>query len=533
MRRALLFFAFALASCHREVARSAAAVVENAGVADTQYAADTIVRRVMRVTRRPWMIQRATGVVRARRALEPLDSVLALRVLDQRGAELAGVRVRWTAVNPASGSRMEVINSITDSAGMSRVAFTPGLTANPQGVRAEVADVAGLDFLVRVPIAQLRVTPERAEIWSGESANFSVELRDRSGQVLSAGDVAWKSRDTSTVSVASPSIDGAVLGRFAGITEVTASADSARDTVTVLVKPVLDARFITIDGSPAPAALTLQILSGSSREPISPARGRYSGRVDVPLYSSVDLWTAPAPSDSAFHPVRISVAAPRDLQGLTIALIPRSWRIDAGSYAGRTVRIDAGAALRRAPTSAGFWRVAPVRGNDVRQLLGWHADAFPLRLAFDRRRSAEAVSAADSVAFWAIAEQMQLDLGARLFLPADLPAEWRGGEVIPLEVGTGSAEGNTDVTWSEHGDAYDAVLSFRRAATLRDAHVVTHELLHLLGFGHTSEWRSIVTPGGGGENRLSPEDVAYTQLAMRLRALYDEHGARPGLPVSP
>jgi hypothetical protein len=128
---------------------------------------------------------------------------------------------------------------------------------------------------------------------------------------------------------------------------------------------------------------------------------------------------------------------------------------------------------------------------------------------------------------------MQLDFGAPLFVPADLPPQWRGGEVIPIEVGTASAEGHTDVTWSARGDATDAVVSFRRAATLRDPHVVTHELLHLLGFGHAPQWRSVIAPVGGGENRLTPEDVAYAQLAMRLRALYREHGARPGLPVPP
>ena len=531
MRRVLPLMAVALASCQREVARSPATVAEAGTVAESAAHTDTVVRRVMRVTRRPWMIQRATGMVRARRALEPLDSVFTLRVLDQRGAELGGVSVRWSQVNPAAGARMEVLNAVTDSLGVSRAAFTPGLTAAAQGLRAEVADVAGLDFLVRIPVAVLRVTPRRAEIWSGEHAVFRVETRDSSGQLLTGGRIAWKSRDTSTLWAPTDSI-GSLLGRLAGMTEITAAIDSARDTVAVVVKPVLDARLITLDGSPPPP-LQLEIRAGPSREAISAVDGRYAGRVDIPLYSSVEIRTAPAASDSSYHPVRISVAAPRDLQGLVVALVPRSWRIEDGNYAGRAIPIDAAAALHRAPASAGFWRVAPMRGDDVRQLVGWRADALPLRLAFDRRRSAEPIGAADSIAFWAIAEHMQLDFGARLFAPADLPAQWRGGEVVPIEIGTGSAEGHTDVTWSERGDALDAVVSFRRAATLRDAHVVTHELLHLLGFGHTARWISVAAPGGGTEERLTPEDVAYAQLALRLRTLYRDHGARPGLPIAP
>jgi hypothetical protein len=515
-------------SCARDARH---AVIERPAATGAAVSADTVVRRVMRVTRRPWMIQRATGLVRARRALEPLDSIFALRVLDQRGAELAGVPVKWTQVNPSSGARMQVINDVSDSLGLSRAAFVPGLTASAQGLRAEVADVAGLDFLVRIPVGAVRVTPQRAEIWSGEVATFGVELRDSSGQVLRGGTVKWSTRDTSSVALTSAdSVTGRALGRLAGIATITAAVDSARDIASIVVKPVLDARFITIEWAGAvPVPIQMELRAGQLREVISASTGHVSAKVDIPIYGSVEIRARHG--DSAHHPVHIAVANARDLQGLVIALIPRAWRIDAGSYEGRMIPIDAVAAMRRAPGSAGFWRVAPLRGDGVRQHLGWRADDLPIHVAFDRGRSTEPITAADSVAFWSIAGQMQRDLGARLFAPSNLPAERRGGEVIPVEVGTSSSEGHTDVTWSERGDATDAVVSFRRAATLRDAHVVTHELLHLLGFGHTSAWRTVVALDSHAETRLTPEDVAYAQLAMRLRQLYQQSGARPGLPA--
>jgi hypothetical protein len=88
------------------------------------------------------------------------------------------------------------------------------------------------------------------------------------------------------------------------------------------------------------------------------------------------------------------------------------------------------------------------------------------------------------------------------------------------------------VSFGQPGDARDGVLVFHEAATLRNPHVVAHELAHLLGFGHSSWWATISEPVGGREPRLTPQDVAYMQLAMRLRRLQQETGARPGLPVA-
>jgi len=103
---------------------------------------------------------------------------------------------------------------------------------------------------------------------------------------------------------------------------------------------------------------------------------------------------------------------------------------------------------------------------------------------------------------------------------------------VPVEIGERGAEGETFVSWAQAGDATSGVLVFRRAATLGESHVVTHELAHLLGFGHTNAWSTVAVPAGGTEPGLTPGDVAYIQLAYRLRRLQRETGARPGLPIA-
>jgi hypothetical protein len=117
-------------------------------------------------------------------------------------------------------------------------------------------------------------------------------------------------------------------------------------------------------------------------------------------------------------------------------------------------------------------------------------------------------------------------------VPAQMTGDSIPTGVVTVEVAGGSMEGHTFVTWNEGGDIYDGVLMFQRASTLRGAHVVTHELLHLLGFGHATSFRSVSRAGAFFELSLTPEDVAYAQVAMRLRRLQGQSGARPGLPVT-
>src|SRR5438552_12273843 len=58
--------------------------------------ADTYRRVIVHVGRSPSAIQRVNGALTVRRPLVPLDSTLAVRILDQRGGHLRGARVEWS-----------------------------------------------------------------------------------------------------------------------------------------------------------------------------------------------------------------------------------------------------------------------------------------------------------------------------------------------------------------------------------------------------------------------------------------------------
>ena len=188
-----------------------------------------------------------------------------------------------------------------------------------------------------------------------------------------------------------------------------------------------------------------------------------------------------------------------------------AWTIKAGSFAGQIVPIDKSAATRR---SSRFWRISNIGGQ--KRIVGWNPSRLPARVAF---RPGRGISAADSAAFWEILERMQTDMGMRLFEPASLAEDLDPDDFIVIDTKPmTSAEGLTLVTWSSGGTLYDARVYLRAPETLRNPRVVVHEMMHALGFGHTSAWTSVMNGYGGGARGLTPEDVAYAQLALESRA---------------
>ncbi len=186
------------------------------------------------------------------------------------------------------------------------------------------------------------------------------------------------------------------------------------------------------------------------------------------------------------------------------------WTIRGGSHAGITVRIDPHAASREGR----FWRIS--RGYGSSRIVGWSPSRLPVAVAFQRGAG---ITAADSAGFWSTLRLLEADVGMRLFEPAAIEPGGDPEDVIVIAIRPGSrSDGLTLVTWDGFGSLYDARVYVRSRAALHDRRIVTHELMHALGFGHTTVWASVMSPSYDQVLRLTPHDVAYVQAAIASRA---------------
>ena len=163
--------------------------------------------------------------------------------------------------------------------------------------------------------------------------------------------------------------------------------------------------------------------------------------------------------------------------------------------------------------------------------MGWAADRLPIPVAADPDLGDDAVRHTDSIAFWAAARQLERDWGAPLFVPAPAAGARRGdwaGIAVQIDPRL-PADGFTTTTSDSHGDVYVADVAFRTRAHLRDPGIVTPELMHALGLGHTERHESVMRARGTLPARASADDIAYGRLLYAVRRIQARWDAEFGL----
>lgn len=274
----------------------------------------------------------------------------------------------------------------------------------------------------------------------------------------------------------------------------------------------------------------------------------------------------------AFHPFLYPLHAD-SVSDLTIVMVPRQWTIRAGEHAEQVVDTSLDPVVdddARNFLYSYFWGQAEPRADPVRYLLDLAVrplEAMPARVAFDRQGGANPVSPQDSAAVWGVLDRMEEVFGLDLFEPAVAepawwsepwrddpglvpgvirvvlePPTWHGnplGETAPIswdqELGTWADEGRFSAFRVRHRllDGGLLIVGAFEPFQLSDGMipwetVLTHEMLHVLGAGHTCR---IPSPQGPCMRTAepSPHDVAYMELLRETLRLEREEGTFLGI----
>lgn len=216
--------------------------------------------------------------------------------------------------------------------------------------------------------------------------------------------------------------------------------------------------------------------------------------------------------ESAYYGASVAVARTRLTEEIRILLVPRRWTIHRGHFAGETIAISPQAALRRSPDRASFARLTSHR------TVAWARESYPIPIVF-RHAGGARIGTSDSAAFWAAARAAEAAIGTSLFRPWSDTA--MTGRIFPVDVRIGriASAAITYVSWNRDGDIFEGSITFRTVRELADVSIVEHELMHVLGFGHTSAWPSALETGAPATRTITAEDAAYAQLLLRAHEL--------------
>ena len=207
--------------------------------------------------------------------------------------------------------------------------------------------------------------------------------------------------------------------------------------------------------------------------------------------------------------------------------LPESWTIEGGRYDGQEVTLHA------AGGAGGYWRLTRARGGRAPRAVAWAPDSLPIRLVLERARGSW-LGAHDSLVVWSLVRELERELGLALFRPADAedvaPASPLVDGVRVRVAPVSGAAGRTYLSYGLDGRIAEASIHVASPDLLADRRVMKHELLHALGFGHTTAWSSLLTPGGAIVDATA-EDVAHARAWYAVRAAQERGAGVPRIPA--
>ena len=139
---------------------------------------------------------------------------------DANGHAVAGAEFAWVS--------QDTLVAVVDGAGL-----VTGIAAGDVAVTATSSGATGAAALTVVVPTTVAVTPDTVVFAAiGDTARFTVQVRDQNGNVMLGAVVTWASTDSSVASVTD---SGLALAVGDGTATITANAGAAADSATVVV----------------------------------------------------------------------------------------------------------------------------------------------------------------------------------------------------------------------------------------------------------------------------------------------------------
>lgn len=395
-------------------------------------------------------------------------------------------------------------------------------------------------------LSNISISPSTANLEVGEGQPFSAQATDPEGNPLPGVSFSWNS---SNPEVATVNHEGRVTTIDTGNATITASAQGVSGSSELTVTEA------TVEGRVVPAlnnGETGELIAFITKEgKADSTRVSSSGQFKLETnlaYNWDHLCVAnQRTSERNYFP---SCLLGKDSINLhtrrKIGLVPTSLTIEEGIYEGQTMQVSMDAAYTPIYHDGGKWdsffRMSWSESGDswIYPVASWPESQEPFTIGFNREESDVEITASDSTEFWEVIREAERYLGLdSLFVPTD----FSGGDVeFFIDRGLGKTGYGSQERIDSEGNILSGELVLGRIDIINsDPHILIHELIHLLFFGHTCEWASIMAKKPEDGSRCAPEGekipkvpskkgVAYMQLFYRVHKATKDKNLDHSLP---
>lgn len=407
---------------------------------------------------------------------------------------------------------------------------TANIGASTDGKSSAVAVTVEASALTAIVVA-----PSPMLVGVGGTYAVAAAGADQRGKPINVSQFTFQSSDPT---IASVSASGSVTGMRAGTVSITASAQGivGTTTVTVVSPTTVAGSIVAATGAALPnLTFTLQTgTAGSVQSFPTSVDGTGTFHLDAPLppisTAPVTLVVDDDTRPRVYHSISkqipsgsVVAAAARPL------LIPESETFTSPSYGTSSVAISLQSAFTRVcsdDSNANCNSFFPQLWLSGLVPL-WAASDFPIQLAFNHSATTTPITASDSIALWTVIHQMEADVGRPLFKPVDfssLTAPDANGfspkaVLVWVDNTLTGFSGYTNWIWDANQNMVAAKTRVRLNTYLSNRSLMSHELLHALGFHHTCAWVTVMggygCPSAAG---ITQSDAAAFNLGYQARA---------------